>query len=84
MPPIPNVPPDLREPISALVRMSFILRGVLAKVLDEIVEREGNAALPEIVKEKAEYLELAEEVIDAWSKHLNLEWDVETKHNGQP
>ncbi len=82
MPPIPHVREVLRDPISALVRMSYILRGVLVEVLDEIVARDGHAGLPPIVKEKAEYLELAEKVMGAWSDHLGLTWDDEPNRNG--
>ena len=71
--PIARIPPELAESVSSLVEVASILRVVLTEVLRESIARDPEAALPSIVAENRESLELAEIVIGAWREHLGLD-----------
>jgi hypothetical protein len=68
--PIAEIPPNLAEPVSALVAAGAVLRGVLLAVIEDLIARDPQADLPAVIVEKAEELKLAEIVIGTWREHL--------------
>lgn len=82
MPEIPEVPDELRDSVSALANSAYTLRGILAIVLERLIERDGYEGLPPIVAEKLPYLEMAEQVVEAWCAHLGIAPENDQLENG--
>ncbi len=82
LPLIAKVPPQLVKSVSSLVEVASILQVVLTVVVQELIDRDPEAALPMVLAENRDELALAEIVIAAWREHLGLD-DVDGAERGQ-
>ena len=73
-PPIPPIPDELVDAVSALANAAFLCRGVFVQVAE-------GKPIDEIFAERGPYLIMAERVIDAWCKHLGIDTEEDETIN---
>jgi hypothetical protein len=73
-PPIPLIPSELVDAVSALAHAAFIFRGIFVQITE-------GKSVDEIFAERGPYLVMAERVIDTWCEHLGIDPEQDATTN---